>query len=75
MNEMQPLVFEKGRFVFQELLDNRLFFALSIHIVCDARKFSRATMIERCSGDGKLLIETMIEEIEKVLSRGIDSVF
>ena len=35
--------------------------------VCDAKIFSCITSIERCSADRKLLIDTMIKEIEDVL--------
>ena len=67
MNEVQPLVFVESRSAFQEKSHHFHILALVIHKVCDARIVSRNLIIERCSAGGKLLIETMIEEIEKVV--------
>ena len=41
MNGMQPLVFEKGRFVFEEKSNNLQILATSVHKICDAGLFQR----------------------------------
>ena len=67
MNEVQPLVFVEGRSAFQEKSHHFHILGLVIHKVCDSRIVSRNLIIERYSADGKLLIETMIEEMEKIV--------
>ena len=74
LNEMQPLVFEIG-IVYREKSEYFHFLAPSVHKVCDARKFSRNNIIQRCSADRKILIPTMIEEAEKVISKTMDFVY
>ena len=65
MNELQASIFEKGRFVIQEKSDHFRFLAISVHIICDAKVFSRNIIVERCSADTYSLIEIMRAEIEK----------
>ena len=72
LNELQLLVFKKGRFGFQGETDKFLFLAKSVHRHCVAGTVSKNIVIERCSSDEKLLIETMMEEIENVVLEGID---
>ena len=43
------------------------------YIVCDVRRFSRNAIVERCSADRNLLIETMIAEIEQVVLKRFES--
>ena len=67
LNEMQRLACERGRFVFQEKSGDFHILALSVHEVCDATMFSSNIIVGGCSLDRKLLIETMMEEIEEVV--------
>ena len=69
---MQPLVFEKDSFVFQEKSDHSQLLGISIHIVCAAITLPRNVISKQCSVDGVSLIETMIAEIDVVL-KGIQS--
>ena len=67
MNEFAtPGFWERQRFFCPEKSDHFHILAISIFKVCDAKLFSWKN-IELCSADRKLLIETMIEEIEVVL--------
>ena len=68
MKEMQPLVFEESRVVFQEKPDHLQLLAISVQ-VRDAMTFSGKVILERCSADENLLFETLIPEIEVVLKR------
>ena len=53
MKEMQPLVFEKGRFLFQEKSDNFQLLANSVHDVCEPRKYSKNIILQQSSADKK----------------------
>ena len=75
INGMQPMVFEKVMFVFQEQSDNVHMFTISVHKLCDASSFSEKSITGSCSADKKLLIEAMMEEIETVILKGIESVY
>ena len=75
MNAMPPLVFQKGRFVFREKSHHFHISAQSFHKLCDARIIFRTITIEGCFADRKLLIETMIEQIGKVVLKTIKSVY
>ena len=72
---MQIRGFEKSRFVFQEKSDCFHNFAISIHKVSVARMLSRNGFIERFSADRKKLIETIKEQIEKVVFEKIESFY
>ena len=61
MNEMQPMVFEKGRYVLQQKSDLLYILVIWIQKVSDARIIPEKSIIERCSQDRKLLVETIIE--------------
>ena len=74
-NERQRLVLEKGRLVFAEKSERSQLLAISVYKVCDATTISRKVLIERYSADGNLLIETMIAEIEKAVSKRMESVY
>ena len=65
MNETHIQVFEKSRFVFQEKSDHFQYLALSDHEVCKAITYSRNIAVEQSSTDRKLLVEAMMEGIEK----------
>ena len=75
LNELQLLVFKKRTFGFQGKTDNFHNLAKSVHRHCAAGTVSKNIVIERCSSDEKLLIETKMEEIEKVVLEGIDFVY
>ena len=72
---MQPLVFEKIRFVFQEKSGHSHILALSAYNIFDSNIFSGNIGLELYSVDRKLLIETMMEEMEKVILRRVKSVY
>ena len=74
MKEMQPLVFEESRVVFQEKPDHLQLLAISVQ-VRDAMTFSGKVILERCSADENLLFETLIPEIEKVVLKRFESVY
>ena len=65
MNEMHRLVFEKGMCFAGKFRTPPTFGY--VQKVCDALTFSINLILERCSADGKLLIETMVAGIEKVV--------
>ena len=66
LNEMQPLVFERGRFVFQEKPEPFHILALSVQKVCDERRVSWKFILERYSQAKGSMIDTLIEDIESV---------
>ena len=74
LNKMQPLVFEGSGFVFHEKLDHFHILALPIPNVFDARTSSRNNDIRQRSTDGQLVIETLIEKMEKDVLKNIESV-
>ena len=61
MNELQPLAFEKDKFVIQEKSDH---IRILVHKICDAMVLSRNIIIKRCCTNKNLLTETVMEEIE-----------
>ena len=66
MNEMQPVVSEESRFVFQEKSLHSDISVLSVHNFWDGKIFSGTVFKEQCSAHRKLPIEITIEKIEKV---------
>ena len=72
MNEIQPLVFDKGRFVPQEKSDNFQILATLVHKNRDNRIFSSNYNIEKFSVDSKLLIANKIEEIKSFVLNGME---
>ena len=75
MYELQLLVFEDSRFLFQEKSDRFQFLALPVHKVSNVIIFSGNISIERCPSDRNLLIETMIDDIQNVTLKKIKSVY
>ena len=50
------------------------FVATSVHKICVAKIFTRNFIVDRCSTNRNLLIETMVREISKIVMKKIDSV-
>ena len=69
MNEMQPPVFENGRFLFQDKSDHLHILVILVYKVNNARIFARSFVLDRRSADKNLLIENMMEQIKKVVQR------
>ena len=71
---MRRLVFEESRCIFHEKSDHLQFLAKLDHEVSNAVKFCRIFNTERCCADRKLLLQTKIAEIERVVLKIIESV-
>ena len=67
LDERRPLVFEKTRFVFHEKQKTLHVQAISVQNVCDAGIVSQKITTERCFQYEKVSIETMTEEMEKLI--------
>ena len=57
----------KAGLFFQEKSDSFQIFATSVHRICHEMTFSKTVIIERCSADRNLMIETTIAEIDKTV--------
>ena len=66
LKEMQHLVLDRGRFVFQEKSDHFHILAPSVHKIGDARKNLMKITVERGAAE-KMLIENMLWEFNTVL--------
>ena len=75
MTEMQLLLSEKTRFVFQEKSINFHVSVLLVHKPGNAKMVSWKKINELGSADRKLLIETVIEKLDKVTSKGSESIY
>ena len=60
MIDMQYPVSNKNRFVNKENIDQLHNLAIPVHIVCDARKIFRDTILQRCFADQKTFIEIIV---------------
>ena len=73
--EKQSLVFERNAFVFQKNITHFHILALSVHKICNARKYSRKVIAELSCAKRTMLIETMLGVIEKVILTKIASFY
>ena len=64
MIEIQPLLFEKFRFVFEESLDHLQLSAISVRQMFGALTLCNNVIIEKCSAEKFLFIETTVNEIK-----------
>ena len=74
MDEVQPVVFVKGRFVFRKSQTTPNFWLYqSIEFVTN--DISRKVTIKRCSADNNLRIEIIITEFDKGVLLRIESFY
>ena len=64
--------FEKSSFDLQEKSNSFATLAISVQHVSSARYFFQVTVLNWCSTFRKMLIENLIEEIEKIVIKRVE---
>ena len=75
MNEMQPWFFRTGSFVVHKKSESFHILVLSVDKFYKPRIISKQKLTERYSVDKRMLIETIMKEIGKVVMKVIESVY